>query len=254
MLTEVGFRLTGAAQPLILVAATVNGEGPREFILDTGAGTSLLSPELAEAAGVRATETRQGMGAGGSVSLSLGRAKSLAVGGAMVEDVQVGILDMSDLGRAVGATIHGDVGFDFLKHFEMTIDYGRNVLRLSRDEPRAAKRGGVEVAFALGGPSKPLVLVPVLVNDQGPFQLALDTGSSTTVLSAELATELRIGLTEIPGVTAGGGHKIKAQAGQVESLAVGAARVRNVAVMAADFLGMLSQVVGKKLDGVAIRN
>ena len=44
----VHFRLAGGAQPLILVPVEVNDHGPFEFILDTGAGTSLIATELAE--------------------------------------------------------------------------------------------------------------------------------------------------------------------------------------------------------------
>ena len=45
---KVKFRLAGGAQPLILLPVQVNGDGPFEFILDTGAGTSLLSSDLAK--------------------------------------------------------------------------------------------------------------------------------------------------------------------------------------------------------------
>ena len=41
---KVKFRLAGGAQPLILLPVQVNGDGPFKFILDTGAGTSLLRP------------------------------------------------------------------------------------------------------------------------------------------------------------------------------------------------------------------
>ena len=45
---KVKFRLAGGAQPLILLPVQVNGDGPFKFILDTGAGTSLLSSDLAK--------------------------------------------------------------------------------------------------------------------------------------------------------------------------------------------------------------
>ena len=45
---KVKFRLAGGAQPLILLPTQVNGDGPFDFILDTGAGTSFLSSELAK--------------------------------------------------------------------------------------------------------------------------------------------------------------------------------------------------------------
>jgi len=40
--TKVKFRLAGGVQPLILLPVEVNGEGPFEFILDTGAPTQEL--------------------------------------------------------------------------------------------------------------------------------------------------------------------------------------------------------------------
>jgi hypothetical protein len=102
-----------------------------------------------------------------------------------------------------------------------------------------------------GHPTKPLVLLTTAVNGQGPFTFALDTGSSTTVVSSELAQRLGIEAMVIPDVTAGGGHTIKASVGRVGSLAIGATTVRDLPVMVADFLDMLSKVVGAKLDGIA---
>ena len=46
--SKLKFRLAGGAQPLIFLPVKVNDRGPFEFILDTGAGTSLLSTELAK--------------------------------------------------------------------------------------------------------------------------------------------------------------------------------------------------------------
>ena len=46
--SRIRFRLAGGAQPLILLPVQVNDRGPFDFILDTGAGTSLLSTELAK--------------------------------------------------------------------------------------------------------------------------------------------------------------------------------------------------------------
>ena len=53
------FRLAGGAQPLILLPVEVNGQGPFEFILDTGAGTSLLSSELAKQARTSRSSVRR---------------------------------------------------------------------------------------------------------------------------------------------------------------------------------------------------
>ena len=76
----VRFRLAGGAQPLILVPVEVNDHGPFDFILDTGAGTSLLSLELASKLNVTVLGSKQGQSAGGAVSVSLAKVESFAVG------------------------------------------------------------------------------------------------------------------------------------------------------------------------------
>jgi predicted aspartyl protease len=96
---------------------------------------------------------------------------------------------------------------------------------------------------------KPLILVSTRVNGRGPFQFALDTGASRTMLSSELAEKLAIEtISEDPG-TAGGGQ-IRILAGKVSSLSVGDAVVRDHMIGAAEFLTMLSTAVGAKLDGI----
>jgi predicted aspartyl protease len=252
MITDVPFRLAGAAQPLVLVPTSVNGRGPFDFILDTGAGTSLVSLDVAQQLAIPTEQVTAGTGAGGRVRLPVGTVESLAVGQARQEHVQVGMLDLSDLGRAVGARIDGDIGYNFLKRFRVTIDYRRGVLELSDGEgrPDAAGSRGAGVPFRLGQPTKPLVLLSTFVNGQGPFEFAVDTGSSTSVVSPELAHRLGIAAVRIPDVAAGGGHTIKASAGHVGSLAIGGATVRDLAILVADFLRMLSQVVGTQVDGI----
>ena len=88
------FRLAGGAQPLILLPVRVNGRGPFEFILDTGAGTSLLSSELAAQLAVKIIGSKDGQSAGGKVAVSLAKVDSLAVAETKVEDVDVGIVDL----------------------------------------------------------------------------------------------------------------------------------------------------------------
>src|SRR5262245_53617013 len=91
LLSEVGFRLAGAENPLILVPTHVNGRGPYEFILDTGAGMSLLAPRLAGELGIVSSGAREGRGAGGRVQLAITRVESLAIGEARSGGMPVGI-------------------------------------------------------------------------------------------------------------------------------------------------------------------
>src|SRR5436309_5233870 len=99
------FRLAGGAQPLILLPVRVNDRGPFDFILDTGAGTSLLSSELAKELGTKIIGSKDGQSAGGKVSVSLGKVDSMAVGEAKLNDVDVGVVDLGHIGKTIGAKI-----------------------------------------------------------------------------------------------------------------------------------------------------
>lgn len=249
--SRVKFRLAGGAQPLILVPVSVNEEGPFDFILDTGAGTSLLSTELAKRLGVEIIGAREGQSAGGKVSVSLARVDSMAVGETRLPDLDVGIVDLAHIGRTVGAQIDGDLGYNFLKHFRITVDY-RN-LEIRFDDPGRVEHFGraplTEISMRLANPAKPLILVEVYANGRGPFQFAIDTGTSTTAITPELAKQL--GVTSAPiGAATTGGAQVAVTAGILASFQVGGARIENTSVVVADFFKMLSDVVGTQLDGI----
>jgi predicted aspartyl protease len=249
---EVSFRLAGGAQPLILVGASVNSGPTHEFILDTGASVSLLTPEHAARSGVEATESKEGTGTGGRVTVGLGTARLLAVGPHEVRDVRVAISDeLLRIGAAIGAHVDGDLGYDFLKNFRLTIDYERLTLRLAApgEEPDGGVASRSQVKFKLAHPAKPLILVPAVLDGEGPYIFAVDTGASTTVVSSELAQLLGIKSASIPQLTGAGGTA-DVSAGVVSQLSVGGVRAENLEVVVVDFLPALSQAVSTKLDGI----
>ncbi len=246
-----GFRLAGGAQPLMLLPVSVNGRPPREFILDTGAGTTLLSPEFARELNVEITGTKEEQTAGGKVTAQLGRVASIEAAGAQRENVDVAITNLTHLAHAVGAPIHGDLGYNFLKFFRITIDFANSQLRL--DEPQRVDYFGpaplVETTVRLAHASKPLILVDACVNDGGPLVFAIDTGTSTTAISPELARELKLETSPLAPITTGG-PAVKVSAARLSSLRVAGARQADVDVIAGDFLSMLAAAIGTKLDGI----
>jgi predicted aspartyl protease len=249
---EVGFQLVGGAQPLILLPVRLSGKGPFDFILDTGAGATILAPEIARTLKIKSTGSKEGRTAAGAVKVELGRVDSVSVGSATVTDLAVAITDLSHIGRTIGAKIDGDLGYNFFKHFRLSIDYRSKRATIVRPAPRADARkpkARAEVKLRLASPTKPLILVDTLVNGRGPFQFAIDTGTSTTAISPELALEFGLSVAPIPPVTTGS-SSINVSAGQVDSLAIDGVSIPNVAVIVGDFLAMLSQVLGVKLDGI----
>jgi len=248
---KVKFRLAGGAQPLILLPVQVNGRGPFDFILDTGAGTSLLSSDLAKQLDVKVIGSKEGHSAGGKVSVSLAKIDFLAVGGIKLSDVDVGIVDLATIGKTIGAKIDGDLGYNFLKHFRVSIDYRDCEIRL--DDPKRvesfSRSAKTEIPIRLASPAKPLILVDVHANGRGPFQFAIDTGTSTTAIAPELAKQLGMESSPVgPGTT--GGASVDFSAGSLPSFQLGGAKIDNMAVVVADFFTMLNAAIGAKLDGI----
>jgi predicted aspartyl protease len=249
--SRVKFRLAGGAQPLILLPVHVNNHGPFEFILDTGAGTSLLSSELANQLAVKIIGSKEGQSAGGKVAVSLAKVDSLAVGETKLGDMDVGVVDLAQIGQTVGAKIDGDLGYNFLRHFRVAINYRDCELRL--DDPKRvetiARGAQTEIPIRLANPAKPLILVDVHANGRGPFQFAIDTGTSTTAITPELGKQLDITTSPV-GAGTTGSAAVDFHAGLLQSFQLGGAKIDNMAVVVADFFTMLSAAVGAQLDGI----
>ena len=123
-------------RPMTLVQARINGRGPYLMILDSGASTTLLSPEIAAEAGIETVATAQIGGAGGTASSGarIGRAR-ISFGTLDREGQQVAVADMvAPIRAAIGAPVAGILGADLFGAGRITIDYGTN--RLWIEEPR----------------------------------------------------------------------------------------------------------------------
>lgn len=105
------------------------------------------------------------------------------------------------------------------------------------------------VPFRLADEKKPLILIEVSVNNQGPFSFVVDTGATFTVLSPETAQ--KVGLDPISGVKDAGhgvGGQVQVSLVSLESLRVGETEVKDLKVAIMD-LTNLKQILGD-LDGV----
>ncbi len=245
---EVVFKLAGKRAPLILVPTFVNGYGPFDFILDTGASHCLLSTELARTLGITQGKASEARDAGGTLQVFKGSVVQLSVGETMSRDVMVGIADLQALSKTLGTPISGNLGSNFLVGVELTIDYLAGTLSFQEGH-HVELHPRVEGLIPLSFKATPLLLVPVMVNGQGPYDFVLDTGASATLFSPELAAHLGLSMSDgvdvVGAVTAGMGARCV-----VESLTVGTVEQRHLGVVVADIFGPLAQRVGARLDGV----
>jgi predicted aspartyl protease len=259
--TELKFRYAGPKLPLILIPTKINGQGPFDFILDTGnaAGVPfLVSQRLAGRLGVKTAETAlPGTFAvgGGQAKVFRGEVESVGLGDLTLGSSPIGVCEALDnLGARIGVKLDGNVGYGFLKDFRLTIDYPRSVLKLDgTGEAGAAPVGEAKpVAFRLG-PKKPLIVLSVLVNGKGPYAFALDTGASGSGVSPALASEL--GLADRGKLSVmGGAGMIGGSISSIDTLQIGETRIAAVAVVVADFFAPLSEAVGLPIAGVIGHN
>ena len=246
----VTFRLAGSKQALILLPAFVDGRGPYSFVLDTGATATVVSNELADALALPRGEGQEGRGAAGKMTLVKSQLPSLTVGKETVESLPVSVTDLGFLGRAMGVQVDGALGHSFLRNFVMTLDYATNTLALRRPiggKERVLNEG--EIPFRWANAEDRLVVLPVFVNGKGPYEFALDTAASSTVISLEVAAEFGLSTQKISPLTAGGGNGTVSRV-QLSSLVLGAERQENLAAAASDFLTQLSAELGTKLQGI----
>src|SRR5205823_12802960 len=71
------------------------------------------SSDLAQKVGANIIGAKEGQSAGGKVSVSLAKVDSLAVGETRRDDVDVGIVDLSQIAKTIGTKIDGDLGYNF---------------------------------------------------------------------------------------------------------------------------------------------
>jgi predicted aspartyl protease len=125
-------RLARPERPILLVEVLVNSRDAFQFVLDTGAGQTVVSPELAHRMGMEDLSIASVVGAGGPTPGSLSVAQSLSVGRASLNGVAVIVADIfSGLSQATGARLDGVLGFNFLRHFTVDIDYPHENLRFT---------------------------------------------------------------------------------------------------------------------------
>jgi predicted aspartyl protease len=120
---DVPFRLTDPRRPLLIVPVHVNGRGPYDFLVDTGASRTLIFDALADELGLARGDVVEGHGAGGRLRFALGEARTIAVGDARADAVPVVIGALDVVAQHVDPLPGGVLGYSFLSRFRVLIDY-----------------------------------------------------------------------------------------------------------------------------------
>jgi predicted aspartyl protease len=129
---EVVMQLVGANEAALVVPVHINGAGPFELVLDTGATFTCVTPAVAEQLDLPEQPGAVGIGAGVQAAgrVRIIRFDSVRVGSASAHDMAGCVIDLSSL-QAVGTEVDGLLGLNFLRAFDVQLDFARNVLTLT---------------------------------------------------------------------------------------------------------------------------
>ena len=165
----------------------INGK-EYEFWLDTGSGITVLSSEVAAEAGVPTVsdDTLTVRTFAGTASAKPALVRKMTVGRIVLTNTPAIIIDASMMllkspadGMAkVNHHVDGILGWDFIRQFDVLMNYGEGVIELARPETDLL-RSGVQNLMWIGQP-----LVEVKTSDGKTLHLTLDTGAQATLLNA----------------------------------------------------------------------
>lgn len=166
------------------IPVRINGRGPFLMSVDTGAGLTVVPPEVAEELGLEKVGEEERRGAGGPVTIELFSVDSVEAAGVAVKLNTIGADTF--IKKLCGESFQGNLGYDILKHGQLIADFAgeRMVFGPSSDTPI----GGVP--FEIASKKQPLVVVETKVNGKGPYRFAVDTGAMGTCIAPKLADEL----------------------------------------------------------------
>lgn len=120
----VAFRLAGPNDAALLVPVHVNGQGPMEFVFDTGATVTCVDESVAEELALPEVTVGTGVaiGARGAEQVRIVRIDSMRIGTATADSLLACVTDL-DVLRAIGPGVRGLVGLNFMKPFRVTLDF-----------------------------------------------------------------------------------------------------------------------------------
>ncbi len=129
----VEFRMAGPNDAAIIVPVKINGRGPYDFVLDTGATFTCLDDEFADELKLPEWKGSFGtvvVGPGGG-GMKLLKVETLEVGNARATGLAACSIDLNRMAPP-GLGIKGLVGLNFLKSYRITIDFEKKLLKLEK--------------------------------------------------------------------------------------------------------------------------
>jgi predicted aspartyl protease len=125
--TPVRVDFTVANGFMVVVPVHINGTGPYDFLLDTGASRSMVVARVADRLALPATGRSTIVGIHGTAAISLVQTGSLSLAGATVPNLQLSVIPKNS---GFPSNVAGVLGEDFLEKFDVLLDNRHHTLEL----------------------------------------------------------------------------------------------------------------------------
>lgn len=121
----------------------------RYWILDTGAGMSVIDETYAKELGMELQGDLKGAGAGGTVDVKWAKMPPFALKGIRFNGQTVGVIDMKELNVLLDVEAVGILGFDFLSRFVTKVDFDNEFVSFYSPETFVYSGNGHEIPLNL---------------------------------------------------------------------------------------------------------
>lgn len=130
---EVPLRVAGKGGAILLVGVHINGAGPYNLVLDTGATLTCIDERVARELALPRKTGAVGLGAGvgGSGHVALVQVDSIRVGSSSVTNLTACVLDLRHLHDLGAGGVNGLLGLNFLSTFHVTLDFEQRLMTLA---------------------------------------------------------------------------------------------------------------------------
>jgi predicted aspartyl protease len=235
----VGLAMSGASQSLsaqsvvrfrmvnnlIVISLKSNQAGPFDFVLDTGADTTVVDPSIAsQLSFVPSARIRQTT-LSSVQTVMRGCIPSLSAGSVHVDNVDVLIQDLSVL-RKMDAHIQGIAGQNFLSHFNYLLDYRKHVVRIELSSEIQDMIDGDHVAID-ARENRMLVASEAQSRGTTGLRLLLDSGANSVVLLPRAVQALSLPKQE-SGFELTSSGKVELHTSSIRVLTVGSQKFHDV--------------------------
>lgn len=215
------------------VPVLINGQGPFQFVVDTGADRTVISEELARKLDLPKTGTATLHAMGGVADVNLVRINTVQVSTNIAKKIRAAALPKRNIGA------DGLLGIDSLKGQRIVMDFQTNTMRIEpASEPEEVLPADADVIVVTARTRLgQLVMVDADANGQ-KIWVVVDTGAQNSIANSKLRALLvkRVPDTEIKPINMVDvlGRNTPAEYTVVTKLRIGGVSMGNAAIAFAD--------------------